>query len=151
MSTIEQDEDSVGGRVPGREDVLAHPEGRVAVGDGGELGADVHGARDAVAGDGIAVPGRPEAELEAVPDLEGVDPQLGLAGLEAEPGGAGAGDAEVLAGPHRAGEFDGGGEDGEAGDGERGEVAGRGVGEALGVGGEGEGGEGEEESAGESV
>ena len=90
---FEQHEDPGGGRVPGREDVLAYLEGRVAVRDGRELGADLHRAGDAVAWDGSAVTGGREGEPEAVADLEGVDPELGLAGFEAEPRGARTGDA----------------------------------------------------------
>ena len=136
---LEEDEDTGGGRVPRREDVLADLEGRVAVGDGGQFGPDLHRARDLLAGDRGAVSGRRKGEAEAAADLERMHPELGLAGLHAEPRRERAGDAEVLARSYGAGELDGRRVDREAGDGERGQVGGRGVGEALGGGGEGEG------------
>ena len=112
---LQEDEDAGRGGVPGREDVLAHLEGGVAVGNGGELRADVHGACDRLAGDWSAVAGRRKGEAEAVADLERVDPELGLAGFDAEPRGARAGDAEVLAGTNRSGQLDGGGAMGSGG------------------------------------
>ena len=136
---FEEDEDAGRGRVPGREDVLAHLEGGVAVGDGGELGGGPGScARPRRRGWGRRS-GRRKGEAEAGADLERMHPQFGLAGLDAEPGRARAGDAQVLARSYGAGQLDGRRVDGEAGDGERGQVGGWGVGEALGGGGEGEG------------
>ena len=135
---VEEHEDAGGVRVPGRQDVLAYPEGRVAVGDGGELRPHLDRPRDQLARDGGAVAGRRKAETEAASDLERVDPEFGVAGLHPQPRRARAGDSEVLARAHGAGELDGRCRDGEARDRKRGQVGGRGVGDALGVGWRGE-------------
>ena len=152
---VEEHEDAGGVRVPGGEDVLAYLEGLVAVGDGGELRPYLDRSGDQLAGDGGAVAGRRKGEAEAASDLERMDPELRFAGLHPQPCRARAGDAEVLAGSYGAGELDGRRRDGEARDRKRGQIAGRGIGEALGVGrrceegregGQAEGGRGEARS-----
>ena len=54
---LEQYEDARGIRVPGGEDVLAHLEGRVAVGDRGQFRPHLDGSGDPLARNGGAVAG----------------------------------------------------------------------------------------------
>ena len=101
---LQQDQEA--GEFGGRKDVLAHLKGRVAVGDGRKFGPDVYRARDGATRDRRSVGRGREAEPEPVSDFEGVDPQLRLPGLEAEPRRPGPGHAQVFAGTDGAREFD---------------------------------------------
>ena len=130
---FQEHEDARGGGVGGRQDVLPHLEGRVAVRDGGEFRPDLHAARHFASQDRRPVARGREAQAKGVADLERVHPQLGFARLESQPGRARADHAEVFPGPYRTGEFNGGGGDVEAGDGQRGQVAGGGCRLALGT------------------
>ena len=107
------------------EDVLADGEGGVGVRDRGRLGPHLDGARHVGPADGLVVLGHAEVEAEAARELQRVDPQLGLAGLDAQPGRARAHDADVLPRPHVAAQPDGRGLDREARDGRQGARLGR--------------------------
>ncbi len=100
--------------VAGREDRLLHRERRVAVRDGGALGAHLDPARNVLAGERLPVLRDLEPQLEIGGHFQGMHPELGRSGLRAEPGAPRTGNAEVHAGAHRVRQRDRGSHDREA-------------------------------------